>query len=282
MALLDAGVPIASPVAGVAIGVVTRGDEYRLLTDLLGIEDYMGDMDFKMAGTRRAITALQADVKVAGLPLKIVMEAIHQARDAKSKILDIMHAAIQRPREKKDNWPVSERLSVPVHKRARFLGLGGRNVKRLMLETGVQVTPLDDTTFVLFAPNRSAFEEGKDMIELFLAEEPEPDLEFGAIYTAQILEIRETGVMVQLYPGMTPALIHNSQLDQRKVNHPSALGLQEGQEVKVKYFGRDPVNGRMRLSRKALHGPASSVLRNIGAKGAAELTRSSVGENHGV
>lgn len=162
LALMDAGVPITAAAAGVAIGLMTRYDaeeknieDYRLLTDLLvgtpliqsilivylkGIEDYMGDMDFKLAGTKKGISALQADVKIPGLPLKVVMEAVQKATDAKSRILDLMNNCINKPRaEKKDNWPVSEKLEVEAHKRSRLLGIGGSNLKKLFAETGVQV-----------------------------------------------------------------------------------------------------------------------------------------------
>ncbi|KAJ4434670.1 Polyribonucleotide nucleotidyltransferase 1, mitochondrial [Periplaneta americana] len=276
LALMDAGVPISTPAAGVAIGLISRYtgndtkhmDDYKLLTDILGIEDYMGDMDFKLAGTKKGITALQADIKIPGLPLKVVMEAVQQATDAKSRIIDIMNETINKTRkQRKENWPVSEKLDVPAHKRAKFLGHGGRNLKRLLVETGVQVTQLDDTVFSVFAPNQAAMDEAKELIEEFLAAEKEPELEFGGIYTAKIVEVRDIGVMVTLYASMAPALLHNSQLDQRKVNHPSALGLEVGDELQVKYFGRDPVSGLMRLSRKVLQGPASAVLRNLGDKG---------------
>ncbi|KAJ3646013.1 hypothetical protein Zmor_023625 [Zophobas morio] len=263
LALMDAGVPITAPAAGVAIGLVTRYDQerkniedYRLLTDLLGIEDYMGDMDFKIAGTKKGITALQADIKIPGLPLKIVMEAIQKATDAKHKIFQIMHECIDKPRTiKKDNWPVSEKLEVEPHKRSKLIGMGGMNLKKLFAETGVQVSPLDDNTFEIFAPNQSAMDEAQEFINKLLTAERVPELEFGGIYSANIVEIRDIGVMVTLYPGMPPALLHNSQLDQRKVAHPSALDLQVGQEIQVKYFGRDPVSGLMRLSRKVLQAP---------------------------
>jgi polyribonucleotide nucleotidyltransferase len=228
LALMDAGVPISSPAAGVAIGLVTKYsgndtkhmDDYVLLTDILGIEDYMGDMDFKMAGTKKGITALQADIKIPGLPLKVVMEAVLQATDAKNEILEIMRGTIASPRtEQKENAPVTEKLEVPVHKRAKFIGLGGRNLKKLISETGVQVSPLDDLYYNIFAPNQSAMDEAKEMINEFMSEEREPQLEFGAIYSAKIVEIRDIGVMVTLFPNMQPALLHNSQLDQRKVCH---------------------------------------------------------------
>ncbi|CAH1972509.1 unnamed protein product [Acanthoscelides obtectus] len=253
LALMDAGVPIISPTAGVAIGLEKDIENYQILTDILGIEDYMGDMDFKVAGTRKGITALQADIKIPGLPLKIVMESLQQAVDAKSSIINIMHECIDKPREqKKENWPVCEKLEVEAHKRARLLGVGGYNLKKLYAETGVQVSQADDTAFQIFAPSQHAMDEAKEIIEKLLATEKAPELEFGGIYKATVVEIRDIGVMVTLYPGMPPALLHNSQLDQRKIAHPSALGLEVGQEIQVKYFGRDPVSGLMRLSRKVL------------------------------
>ncbi|KAG6441956.1 hypothetical protein O3G_MSEX002119 [Manduca sexta] len=146
LALLDAGLALSAPAAGVAIGLVTRRnetgiDDYRILTDLLGIEDYMGDMDFKMAGTKKGITALQADIKIPGLPLKIVMESVQKACDAKSKIIDIMNQCIDKPRQShKENMPVIEEIEVEVHKRSKLVGVGGANLKKLYVETGVQVS----------------------------------------------------------------------------------------------------------------------------------------------
>ncbi|XP_012276003.1 polyribonucleotide nucleotidyltransferase 1, mitochondrial [Orussus abietinus] len=271
LALMDAGVPISAAAAGVAIGLVTKYsqenpdviEDYRILTDILGIEDYMGDMDFKVAGTKKGITSLQADIKVPGLPLKIIMESLEAASNAKSEIVGIMNQAICSPRrEKKLNMPVTENIEVPIHQRAKFLGLGGGNLKKILVETGVHVNAVDETTFSLFAPNETAMREAKEMIEQILKKDREPTLEFGGIYKAKITELRDTGVMVTLYPTMPPTLLHNSQLDQRQVNHPSALGLEVGQELQVKYFGRDPVSGVMRLSRKVLQGPVNLV-RNL-------------------
>ncbi len=127
-----------------------------------------------------------------------------------------------------------------------------------------QISHVDETTFSIFAPNQSALDEAKEMIDRFLSEEREPELEFGAIYKATIVELKETGAMVTLFPTMVPTLLHNSQLDVRKVNHPSALGLETGQEISVKYFGRDPVSGRIRLSRKVLLSPAMSPVKKLG------------------
>lgn len=213
----------------------------------------MGDMDFKIAGTKKGITALQADIKIPGLPLKIVMEAIQKATDAKHQIFQIMHNCIDRPcSEKKDNWPVCEKLQIEAHKKGRLIGVGGINLKKLFAETGVHVTQIDENTFEIFAPNQSAMDEAQEQINKWLTTEKAPELEYGGIYPASIVEIRDIGVMITLYSGMPPALLHTSQLDQKKVAHPSALGLEVGQEIQVKYFGRDPVSGLMRLSRKVL------------------------------
>ncbi|TNN63719.1 Polyribonucleotide nucleotidyltransferase 1, mitochondrial [Liparis tanakae] len=247
LALMDAGVPISSAVAGVAIGLISKANpekpaeiqDYRLLTDILGIEDYLGDMDFKLAGTNKGITALQVDVKIPGLPLKVVMEAIQQG---------------------------TENVRVPVSRRARFVGPGGYNLRRLQAQTGVTISQLDEETFSVFAPTPGAMNEAQDFIGEVCKDDQEQQLDFGAIYTATIIEIRDIGVMVKLYPNMSAVLLHNSQLDHKRIKHPSALGLEVGQQIQVKYFGRDPTDGRMRLSRKVLQSPAATVVRTLSEK----------------
>ncbi|CAG9128218.1 unnamed protein product [Plutella xylostella] len=270
LALYDAGVPLCAPAAGVAVGLVTRHDDaghiadYRILTDLLGIEDYFGDMDFKIAGTKKGITAFQADIKIPGLPLKIVMESIQRGCEAKSKIIDIMNQCIDKPRQgRKENMPVLEEMEVEIHKRPKLLGLGGSNLKKLYIETGVQITPIDETKYSVFAPSQAAMDEAKARIDTWLSTERTPDLEFGAVYKAKVVEMRDIGVLVTLYPGMSPTLLHNSQLDHRKIMHPSALGLDVGSEIQVKYFGRDPVSGQIRLSRKVLVSPPPGLVRKL-------------------
>ncbi|OXB63047.1 hypothetical protein ASZ78_014814 [Callipepla squamata] len=303
LALMDAGVPVSSAVAGVAVGLVTKYnlegkelEDYRLLTDILGIEDYYGDMDFKMAGTSKGVTALQVDLKLPGIPIKIIMEAIQQATAAKREILQIMNETLAKPRpNRKESGPVGsimpfyqtpesrieletreikvdidvstgmacETIHVPLSKRLRFIGPGAYNLKKLQAQTGVTLSQLDEETYSVFAPTPSAMHEAREFIREICKDDQEVNLEFGAVYTATITEIRDSGVMVKLYPNMTPVLLHNSQLDQRKIKHPSALGLEVGQEIQVKYFGRDPTDGRMRLSRKVLQSPATTVLRTL-------------------
>ncbi|KAK9963900.1 hypothetical protein ABG768_005119 [Culter alburnus] len=272
LALMDAGVPVSSAVAGVAIGLISKASpekpseiqDYRLLTDILGIEDYNGDMDFKMAGSSKGITALQADIKIPGLPLKIVMEAIQQATVAKREILGIMNKSISKPRSsRKENGPVVENVSVPLSRRARFVGPGGFNLRRLQAQTGVTISQVDEETFSVFAPTPSAMNEAQEFIRDICKDDQEQQLEFGSVYTATITEIRDIGVMVKLYPNMSAVLLHNSQLDHKRIKHPSALGLEVGQQIQVKYFGRDPTDGRMRLSRKVLQSPAAAVVRSL-------------------
>lgn len=289
LALMDAGVPISSAVAGVAVGLISKANpekpadiqDYRLLTDILGIEDYLGDMDFKLAGTNKGITALQADVKIPGLPLKVVMEAIQQGTVAKREILGIMNKCIAKPRaSRKDNGPVVENIRVPVSKRARFVGPGGYNLRRLQAQTGVTINQVDEETFSVFAPTPGAMNEAQEFIGEICKDDQEHQLEFGAIYTATITEMRDIGVMVKLYPNMSAVLLHNSQLDHKRIKHPSALGLEVGQQIQVKYFGRDPTDGRMRLSRKVLQSPAATVVKTLSEKQSISMGSSGSGQTN--
>uniref|UniRef100_A0A2I3H1D1 polyribonucleotide nucleotidyltransferase n=1 Tax=Nomascus leucogenys TaxID=61853 RepID=A0A2I3H1D1_NOMLE len=241
LALMDSGVPISTAIAGVAMGLATKTDlekgeieDYHLLTGILGIEDYNGDMDFKIAGTNKGITALQADIKLPGIPMKIIMEAIQQA----SEILQIMNKTISKPQaSRKENGPVAE--------------------------TVVTISQVDEETFSVFAPTPSAMHEARDFVAEICKDDQGQQLEFGAVYTATITESRDTGVMVKLYPNMILVLLYNTQLDQQKIKHPTALGLEVSQEIQVKYSGCDPADGRMRLSHKVLQSPATTVVRTL-------------------
>lgn len=186
----------------------------------------MGDMDMKVAGTKKGFTAIQADIKIPGVPLKVVMEALQKATDAKSKIIDIMDSCIASPRKiKKDSWPVTEKLIIEPHQRSRLIGPGGLNIKKIYLETGAQLSQYDENQFTIFASSQSAMDEAKEYVETLLTADKIPDLEFGGIYTAKIVELKDIGVLVTLYPSMPPALLHNSQLDQRKVSFISKFCL---------------------------------------------------------
>uniref|UniRef100_A0A2P2I4N6 polyribonucleotide nucleotidyltransferase n=1 Tax=Hirondellea gigas TaxID=1518452 RepID=A0A2P2I4N6_9CRUS len=264
MALFDAGVKLSAPAAGVAIGLITDTDDegnitnHCLLTDILGIEDYLGDMDFKIAGTRKGITALQADIKLKGLPLSIVMDALMAATAPRAQIISEMNEAISRPRESKDTWPVVSTFTVPPSRRSK---VNGFTLKNLQANHDIEIWWEDGNQLKLFAANPQVHEEVREVLDTLL-QDKEPTLEFGAIYSATITELRPNGVMVQLYDDMTPALLHISQLDIKKVQHPSALGLQVGQSIKVKHFGRDPSSGQLRLSRRAIQA-ASQIPKNL-------------------
>ncbi|RWS07529.1 Polyribonucleotide nucleotidyltransferase 1-like protein [Dinothrombium tinctorium] len=275
LALLDAGVNILAPAAGVAIGLLSRTkkahnednssdndrsgeeSEYKVLTDILGIEDYLGEMDFKIAGTKDAFTAIQLDTKLKkGIPLSVLFEAINSSISAKKEILSIMNSVIRKPNEsRRETWPVIKNIEIPPHKRAALFGFGGHTLKRLSSEIGVRITPdeEDKNLFQIFAPNQSAMDEADEFISGVLAEEDyEPQLDFGGVYNSKIVEIKENGVLIELHPKMKPVFLHLKELDQRKVRHPSALGLEVGQELQVKYFGRDPTTGHIRISRRIL------------------------------
>ena len=273
LALMDAGVNIECHAAGVAMGLLKvpskdgeTEDSFKILTDILGLEDYLGEMDFKVAGTEKGLTAVQLDVKYpSGIPSKIIMEALQKGYVAKADIITKhMKLAISEAKKHKETWPVSKKLEIPAHKRSRFLGLGGIHIKKLTSETGVQVTEdlENSNAFNVFAPNEEAMSEADEYINKILTEDEEgPELEFGGVYDATIVEIRETGVMVTLGAKMHPTLLHNKELDQRKVYHPSALNLQVGQVIPVKYFGRDPVSGHLRISRRVLQMTSPKVVK---------------------
>ncbi|GFO35360.1 polyribonucleotide nucleotidyltransferase [Plakobranchus ocellatus] len=274
LALMDAGVQVKEAAAGVAMGLVTRTEadtgkvlQHKILTDLLGIEDYMGDMDFKMAATASGLTALQADIKLPGIPFFVVIKALEEGFVAIKQILDIMSNTISSPRkELKGCGPVTEKLELDQSKQSRLVSMGGYNLRKLKSETGVTVTRVDEGSFQVFAPNADAMAEAKEMMEKMMEDQKEPILEFGSIYTGRITEVKEFGVMVELHPNLRPILLHNSQLDQRKVSHASSLGLDVGHEVTVKYFGRDPASGNHRISRKVLQSPGIPLIRNLNPK----------------
>ncbi|XP_075680844.1 polyribonucleotide nucleotidyltransferase 1 isoform X1 [Dermatophagoides pteronyssinus] len=270
LALLDAGIEISSPASGVAIGLLkppknenNEEQENIILTDISGLEDYFGEMDFKIAGTRKAFTALQLDCKLEeGLSFKILYEAIQKSNQARSHILNIMNDVIMEPRKKsKETMPMVEQIQVPINKRSKFLGVGWSKAKKLMAETGVSINQdLEDIDkFTIFAPNEAAMNEAKEWIEKVLREPNIPELEFGAIYQCKVVEIKDNGIMIQLHPAMKPVFLHLSQLDLRKIDHPSALDIDVGSQISVKYFGRDPVSGQIRVSRKVLQALESQV-----------------------
>uniref|UniRef100_A0A183BWW5 Polyribonucleotide nucleotidyltransferase n=1 Tax=Globodera pallida TaxID=36090 RepID=A0A183BWW5_GLOPA len=215
MALFDAGVPLlANHVAGLAIGLLTDGDgkriKYTLLTDLMGYEDYAGDMDFKIAGTQRGFTAMQMDIKICGLPFGVLREALERGRKGIDHVLALMRATVAEPRsEFKTSVPIIETMPLPAFKRAVLFRSGGYKSKLLEAETGVKVSSEDDSNISLFAPDKECMRRGKEMLEKLLEEHHDEHYQFGAIYKADIVQIMEGGVMVSLAPvELLGTLIH--------------------------------------------------------------------------
>lgn len=267
LALMDAGIPITRPVAGVACGLITSSDaedpdkpdieKYCLLTDILGIEDFMGDMDFKLAGSREGITALQADFKVPGLPLHIVEEAVNKASADRMKVLDVMEECQSGPRKiPKDNLPVQGKVVLSRYQVKKLFFAGGLTIKNLQEETGTIITRVEEDEFHVFAYNAKAFQEVLDkMNEITVGADTEKhwteSLEVGATYKATVIELREYGVMMELLPDTPSVLLHVSEIS-HDTNHQNANQFKLGQIVDVVYLGKDPFSGKVRVSRKAI------------------------------
>lgn len=256
LAMMDAGLDINKHLAGVAIGLVKhpKKDKFKILTDILGFEDYFGEMDFKIAGSKEGITALQLDNKLEdGLEVSFLDKALKRADAARNTLIRHMNHTISQPNKDKSNLPIIKKLEIPPHKKGTFIGLNGYNLKKMKAEIGVTITQDNENSasFLLFAPNQDALSEAEEFINEKLNEVEEVNLDFGAIYDAKIEEIKEGGVMIKI-KGQPLIYLKNKHLDKKKIKHASSLGLQIGDEIQVKYFGRDPVTGEVRISRKVL------------------------------
>ena len=246
LALMDAGVPIKAPVAGIAMGLISDGQgRYKVLTDIQGTEDHLGDMDFKVAGTAEGITALQMDIKVSGLSTDIMKEALEQARVARMAILDIMKETIPQPRpELKDHAPRITTVKIPVDKIGALIGPGGKNIRALQEETGTKIDIEEDGTVYIAAVEGAGAKLAIERIEA-LGESPE----IGRIYTGKVVRIENFGAFVEILPG-TDGLVHISQLDSERVESvESVVGM--GDEITVMITDIDPM-GKIRLSRQAV------------------------------
>lgn len=257
LALMDGGLPILSPIAGVALGLVyyPESSQYTLLNDILGIEDFLGDMDFKIAGNCSGLTAMQLDIKLdSGIPVEVIKDALKQGYDANLKTLAIMSRTIKESNsEKKSRWPISETIEILPHKKGRVLG--SNTVRNLYSILGARLTQDESEAnkYTLFAPDRESFDEAKAQIdELLSMDDYEKNLEFKGIYKAKVVDVNDYGVKVTLHPGMSPVFMPNRELDAKPIKHASAAGIIIGSEISVKYFGRDPVSGQMRLSRRVV------------------------------
>lgn len=228
MALMDAGVPLERPVSGVSMGLVEHDGDYRILTDILGDEDHMGDMDFKVAGTKEGVTSLQLDMKISGIPREILEEALDRARDARFQILENMAEAIGEPRSSiSSHAPRLYTLNIPKDKIRDLIGPGGKNIKKIIEETGASVDVEDDGTVFIGAENEEAGEEARERVEQYTQE-----VEVGKIYEGEVVNTTDFGAFVEILPGQE-GLIHISELADEHVNQTTDV-VEEGDIVTVK------------------------------------------------
>ena len=243
LALMDAGVPVAAPVAGVAMGLVKEGDEYAVLTDILGDEDHLGDMDFKVAGTDDGITALQMDIKIQGITQEIMGKALDQAKDARLHILGEMSKGISAPREEMSEWaPTIISFKIDPDKIRDVIGKGGAVIRAMTEETGASIDIDNDGTIRIASVDGESGREARRRIELITA-----DVEVGRIYDGKVVRLMDFGAFVTILPGKD-GLVHISQISNERVEKVSDK-LAEGDDVKVKVLEVDR-QGRVRLSMK--------------------------------
>ena len=243
LSMMDAGVPLKAAVAGVAMGLILEDDgSYAILTDILGDEDHLGDMDFKVAGTEAGITSLQMDIKVAGITPEIMERALAQARDARLHILGEMNKALAETSEFSIHAPRIETMQVPTDKIREVIGSGGKVIREIVEVSGAKVDINDDGVIKIASPNGEAIKKAYDMIHAIVAEPEE-----GVIYKGTVVKIVDFGAFVNFF-GKRDGLVHVSQIENRRLNHPSDV-LKEGQEVWVKLLGFDD-RGKVRLAMK--------------------------------
>jgi polyribonucleotide nucleotidyltransferase len=240
---MDAGVPIKAPVAGVAMGLVKEGDKYAVLTDILGDEDHLGDMDFKVAGTDDGITALQMDIKIDGITREIMEKALDQAKEARLHILGEMNKVINAPREEMSEWaPTIITFKIDPEKIRDVIGKGGAVIRAMTEETGASIDIENDGTIRIASVDGASGKEARRRIELITAE-----VEVGRIYDGRVARLMDFGAFVTILPGKD-GLVHISQISNERVEKVSDK-LSEGDEVRVKVLEVDR-QGRVRLSMK--------------------------------
>ena len=253
MSLMAAGVPIKAPVAGIAMGLITSGDDYTILTDIQGLEDHLGDMDFKVAGTRNGICALQMDIKIKGITKQILKEALDQAHQARLEILDVIEKQIKEPRKEVSKYaPKTLTFTIDPNKIKDVIGKGGEMITKIILEAShvnsvndinaVKVDLEDDGRVIIYHTSKEIIEKTAEMIKDIVKE-----VETGKIYTGKVVKVEDFGCFVELWPG-TEGLVHVSHLAKERVEKPSDV-VKVGDEIIVKSLGYDK-KGRLNLSRK--------------------------------
>ena len=255
LALMDAGVPIKAAVAGIAMGLVKEGEKVRVLTDILGDEDHLGDMDFKVAGTDKGVTALQMDLKIESINKGIMKVALDQAREARLGILNIMKGGIEGSRSELSTFaPRIIKIKINPDKIRDVIGKGGVVIRGIQEETGTTIEIEDDGTISIACVTAEGGEAARKKIQDLTA-----DVEVGKIYEGPVLRLLDFGAIVQLMPGRD-GLLHISQISQERVNAVSDY-LKEGQVVKVKVLEADD-KGRVRLSMKAVNSQEQTAKQN--------------------
>jgi polyribonucleotide nucleotidyltransferase len=246
LALMDTGVPIKAPVAGIAMGLVKGdGDKFAVLTDILGIEDHLGDMDFKVAGTKEGVTALQMDIKIKGITTEIMAQALEQARQARLSILERMLSVIPEYRSSlKPHTPRISVVQIPVDKIGAVIGPGGKIIRSIQEETNTRIDIQEDGSIFIAATDVDSEDLARDRI-LALTESPE----IGRIYTGKVVRTTDFGAFVEILPS-TDGMVHISQLDSERVNRVEDI-VRMGDEITVMVTDIDPA-GKIRLSRQAV------------------------------
>ena len=260
MSLMAAGVPLKAPVAGIAMGLITSADgkDYTILTDIQGMEDHLGDMDFKVGGTRKGICSLQMDIKIKGITKNILKEALAQAKDARMEILDVMEKQIKEPRKEVSKYaPKTETFMISPDKIKEVIGKGGETITKIILESSnvetvqdvnaVKIDIEDDGRVIIYHTDRDIINKAAEMIKN-IVREPVP----GETYTVTVVKVEDFGAFCKLWDGCE-GLVHVSQLDVNRVEHPSDV-VKVGDEIVVKNLGYDK-KGRLNLSRKELMVP---------------------------
>jgi polyribonucleotide nucleotidyltransferase len=245
LALMDAGVPITAPVSGIAMGLVKEGDRYAILSDIQGVEDHLGDMDFKVAGTPKGITALQMDIKISGLTTEIMSEALAQASAGRKHILDKMLEVLSAPRpEMKDHAPRIEIIKINPEKIGAVIGPGGKIIRKIQEDTGAKIDIEDDGSVYIATSNGESARMAREMVNALTEE-----AELGRIYTGKVRRVTDFGAFVEIMPG-TDGMVHISQLDSEHVEKVEDVA-RLGEEITVMVTNIDH-DGKIRLSRQAV------------------------------